>query len=229
MELPDTHQPRYRAKSFICPHCRVHAAMYWDDLWLIGGGGSMTETLYVQGQCNHCGKTTLWEALMQRGSYDEDSLKVAPGGICIYPRTVTAPPAHSDLPEACKADFEEARQIAVVSPRGAAALLRLVVQKLCKALGQPGKNINDDIKALVKAGLPVDAQQALDILRVTGNNAVHPGEMDVDGNPDLVSASFELINFIVDQQITQKKRVANLFAKLPAGAKDAIAKRDSTP
>lgn len=108
-------------------------------------------------------------------------------------------------------------------------MLRLVVQKLCIELGQPGKNINDDIKQLVKAGLPVDAQQALDVLRVTGNNAVHPGEMDIDGDPSLVAASFNLINFIVDQQIAQKKRVANLFAKLPAGAKDAIAKRDSTP
>ncbi|MDQ6212352.1 DUF4145 domain-containing protein [Achromobacter insolitus] len=145
----------------------------------------------------------------------------------IYPSAVAAPPPHPDMPECCLADFEEARQIAARSPRGAAALLRLVVQKLCKKLGQPGKNINNDIKALVQNGLPVDAQQALDVLRVTGNNAVHPGELDLVGDPTLVTASFELINVIVDQQISQKKRIASLFAALPEGAREAIAQRDS--
>lgn len=146
----------------------------------------------------------------------------------VVPPLVTAQNAHEDMPPSCRVDFEEARQIAQRSPRGAAALLRLVVQKLCKELGQPGENINSDIKALVRNGLPVDAQQALDVLRVTGNNAVHPGEMDIDGNPELVTASFELINFIVDQQITQKKRIAKLFAALPPSSQEAIARRDGS-
>lgn len=201
--------PRFELDAFQCPFCSAYAHMAWDRLRTI----NTWFDIFVA-TCRHCRRYSIWRKIRDGEGY------------LIEPKTVSAPPPHTDLPADCANDYEEAREIADRSPRGAAALLRLVVQKLCAKLGQPGENINNDIRALVKAGLPVDAQQALDVLRVTGNNAVHPGEMDVDGNRDLVAASFELINFIVDQQITQKKRVANLFARLPDGAKDAIAKRD---
>ncbi|MFY2839348.1 DUF4145 domain-containing protein [Achromobacter xylosoxidans] len=187
--------------------------MTWHDAW----SNHIGALPFQVSKCSKCQRLAIWR---------ETGID---SGKMLFPADISAPAPHEDMPSTCVEDYNEAREIAGNSPRGAAALLRLVVQKLCIELGQPGKNINDDIKQLVKAGLPVDAQQALDVLRVTGNNAVHPGEMDIDGDPSLVAASFNLINFIVDQQIAQKKRVANLFAKLPAGAKDAIAKRDSTP
>ncbi|WP_424033423.1 DUF4145 domain-containing protein [Methylocella sp.] len=49
------------------------------------------------------------------------------------------------------------------------------MQKLCVELGEKGKNIDDDIANLVKKGLSPELQQALDILRVIGNEAVHHG------------------------------------------------------
>lgn len=44
-------------------------------------------------------------------------------------------------------------------------------------VGQKGKRIDDDIANLVRQGLDVKVQKALDVVRVVGNNAVHPGEI----------------------------------------------------
>ena len=83
-----------------------------------------------------CGQFTLWMAKMM-----------------VYPISGNAPPPSLDLPKEIARDFNEARYIVRISPRGAAAPLRLAIQKLCKELGQPGKKIDDDIKALVAGGL----------------------------------------------------------------------------
>lgn len=127
----------------------------------------------------------------------------------------------------CMKDYLEAREIANSSPRGAAALLRLCIQKLAIHLGGDGNNINNDIGKLVQNGLPKRIQQALDVVRVIGNNAVHPGEMVIDDKPEIVHALFGLINLIVENQITQPKQVGELFSSLPEGAKSAVEKRDT--
>ncbi|QJP98583.1 hypothetical protein C6Y56_15935 [Pseudomonas fluorescens] len=93
-------------------------------------------------------------------------------------------------------------------------------------LGGEGKNINDDIKALVQKGLAPQVQQALDLVRVTGNQAVHPGEMSLEDSPEHVTIMFEMINLIVEELIARPKQIAERFGKLPAGALAAIAKRD---
>jgi hypothetical protein len=131
------------------------------------------------------------------------------------------------MPPDVKADYLEARNIVGMSPRGAAALLRLSVQKLCVHLGEAGKNINDDIASLVKKGLPIQIQQALDIVRVTGNNAVHPGELRLEDDPGTATALFGLVNLIVDNRIAEPARIKQLYESLPAGARDGVAKRDS--
>lgn len=82
-----------------------------------------------------------------------------------YPSTGEAPPANPDMSDDIRHDYNEANAILDVSPRGAAALIRLCIQKLCKELGLPGKNINDDIGTLVTHGLDKRIQQALDTVK----------------------------------------------------------------
>jgi hypothetical protein len=130
------------------------------------------------------------------------------------------------MPVDIRHDYEEARNVVQQSPRAAAALLRLCVQKLCKHLGEPGKNINDDIGSLVKKGLPVEIQQALDIVRVIGNNAVHPGEITPDDVAGVSSSLFELVNYIVEDRIARPKKLASMFTTLPGPALAGIAARD---
>jgi hypothetical protein len=131
------------------------------------------------------------------------------------------------MPTACKAEYEEAADIFARSPRGAAALLRLCVQKLVGELGEDTENLNAAIGKLVEKGLPVEVQMALDSVRVIGNNAVHPGEIRIEDEPETAAALFELINLIVEDRISRPARVAGVYAKLPPTVRDAIAVRDT--
>jgi hypothetical protein len=135
---------------------------------------------------------------------------------------------NSDLPETITADFEEAREIVQASPRGAASLLRLAIQKLCSHLGEKGKNIDDDIASLVRKGLNPLVQQSLDIVRVIGNEAVHPGTLDLSDDRDTAFRLFELVNAIADQMISHPKTVSDMYRKLPEMKRKAIESRDGT-
>ncbi|WP_181916768.1 DUF4145 domain-containing protein [Paraburkholderia sp. BL27I4N3] len=144
----------------------------------------------------------------------------------MWPADVTAPRAHPDLYPDLQADFEEARSISRASPRGAAALLRLVIEKLARELGAQGDTIDRMIGDLVSKGLPVQVQQALDTVRVIGNNAVHAGKMDQADVEATVNQLFGLVNIIVEQQVTQPKKIAELFGTLPERALKGIERRD---
>ncbi|WP_231420747.1 DUF4145 domain-containing protein [Sphingomonas sp. Leaf205] len=144
-----------------------------------------------------------------------------------WPAQTAAPPPSDDMPSEVKNDYIEAAEIASASPRGAAALLRLAIQRLCAELGGSGRNINDDIAKLVKEGLDSRVQKALDVVRVVGNNAVHPGELDLSDDRSTVDQMFTLINLIVEIMITQPGHVARMYDALPVGALEAIERRDS--
>ena len=87
-------------------------------------------------ECFNCGKIAVWV---------HQSL--------VFPLQREGASPNADLPIDIAKDFEEARAILNSSPRGAAALLRLCIQKLCAALGEKGKNIDDDIASMVAKGL----------------------------------------------------------------------------
>ncbi len=213
--MPAAAVPSFKSTAFNCPHCAAYSSQAWLQLHSFEVGFP-EPTYYWCAECAACGDASIWEM-------DKEDVK---NGRLIHPGGIAAARPHEDMPADVALDFDEAAAIAFVSPRGAAALLRLAVQKLMIALGMPGKNINDDIGQLVKEGLPAQIQQALDYCRVVGNNAVHPGEMDLQDSPELVGALFEMINMIVDYRISQPKRVQELFAKMPAGAIAAIDRRD---
>lgn len=144
----------------------------------------------------------------------------------LFPESRQGPPPNPDMSDSVRMDYEEASKILNLSPRGAAALLRLAIQKLCKELGEKGDNVNDDIASLVKKGLAPLIQKALDSVRVIGNDAVHPGTLDLKDDPDTAAKLFRLVNIIVEQMISNPKHVDELFDKIPANKKKGIEERD---
>jgi hypothetical protein len=205
--------PQRGIKAYTCPHCGVYARQYHFSVTGkdFSGSNSYTDNDWLASSvCEHCGAAALWFQNQM-----------------IYPNRGNAPLPNPDMPEDVKADYEEAASIASHSPKAAAALLRLAIQKLCIDLGGKGNNINQDIAELVKNGLPVKIQQSLDIVRVVGNNAVHPGQIDFD-DPEVAGNLFHLINVIVETMITTPKRIETLYAGLPENALAGIENRDGT-
>jgi hypothetical protein len=166
------------------------------------------ENLWLS-DCFSCGETCIW-------LYEN----------LIWPPQQGGPPPNPDLPEDVQQDYVEASQILNLSPRGSAALLRLCVQKLCAHLEAEGNDINANIADLVKEGLDQQIQKALDVVRVVGNNAVHPGEMDLKDDHETASSLFDLVNLIAEQMISRRKHVEMMYERLPERAKKAIAARD---
>lgn len=200
--------PKFDTKKFHCPYCQVYAMQQWHDVF---AQGRQLCNFVKLSQCAHCNGLCVWLSSTET---------------LLHPPLLSMPP-HPDMPEDCVALYHEAQTITNDSPRAAAALLRLLLQKFMAHCGESEKaSINDSIASLVKKGLAEEVQQALDFCRVVGNNAVHPGEISFDDNPDVATHLFEVVNFLVEEFIAKKKRLQTLYAKLPQSAQASIAKRD---
>jgi hypothetical protein len=208
--------PKFNQEAFNCPHCNAYAHQIWlFTIWgRLQGRPTTAETRflsdeYAASECERCKEVALWR--------NEEM---------IYPNTTTAPLPEEDMPDEIKEDFNEARQVFSISPRSSAALLRLVIQKLCKHLGYPGKDINSDIGKMVANGFDPLIQQAFDAVRVIGNEAVHPGQIDLRDDKDTTLQLFNLVNFIVEELITKPRRVQEIYNRLPQGKLQQIEERD---
>ncbi len=210
----------FKATAANCPLCDAYASFNWGNL-LFNDYNRSKETEYFSGLCSHCKDHTLWQRRWDN-NIDDYNYKM------VYPISGHVPLPNDDLPEDIKNDYLEASTIVDLSPRGAVALLRLGVQKLCKHLGEKGENINGDIKSLVTKGLTPMIKKALDVVRVTGNNAVHPGTIDLRDDKETALKMFSVINLITDAMITQPKMIDLIYdEKLTEGDKAAIERRDN--
>ncbi len=239
----------FKAKSLKCPYCGVTAQQDWFD---DDGGASIAlgiinhfymdyrssiadyeqrpihdflESVGTQfistfqgyipqkiavSTCFHCGEPSLW--------FDKQ---------LVFPKSRLTQTPNPDLSVDIITLYNEASSIVTDSPKGAAALLRLALQKLLIQLGKCGKNINQDIKELVSEGLSPKIQQALDLVRVVGNNAVHPGEINLDDNKEIALKLFQILNFIAEEMITKPRELEELFnSTIPEVTKEHIRKRD---
>lgn len=209
-------EPNWDENSFTCPHCNTISLMHfkrvnyqdldagfsdktngWGDSWV----GIAT--------CYNCKKKSIWI----------DSHYVYPD--------IIAEEANNDMPESVKQLYNEAGLIYNKSPRAACALLRLAIDRLCNELGETDRDINKNIGALVKKGLPQTVQQALDVVRVVGNKAVHPGQIAFDVDDKATATMLmRLLNIIVERMITEPKEIDSLYQGLPESVKESIKKRD---
>lgn len=213
-------EPQKLLKSFTCPICGTLASMEWDEILIMYDGNKKfyfdkaKETcgsgILRVSTCNACEGYHVW--------FRDDM---------ILPICSEIELPNENMPEDVKKIYIEARDVFDKSPKASCALLRLGIQKLCDNLVEGNENLNDKIGRLVRNGLSEKVQRALDIIRVIGNNAVHPGQISVEDNTEIAKALFKLMNIIVDQMITQVNEINDLYSILPSGVIEAIERRDS--
>lgn len=124
---------------FVCPHpeCRAFAQHQWGIVNSLsvalpnnsfGSRNADSDDTFVMARCTSCSRESLFV-----------------NSTLTWPIQSSAPAPSADFPSNLKTDFDEARMILPQSPRGAAALLRLVIQKLWDlytCLTQTGERAN---------------------------------------------------------------------------------------
>ncbi|MFH1377455.1 MAG: DUF4145 domain-containing protein [Planctomycetota bacterium] len=211
--------------AILCPYCKVYSNI---ELYNLRGINikqnrdprikpTVIQLQYFYAECHYCHKGSIWEECK-----DNNNIYM------IYPNISIAPLPHDDMPETIKNDYEEARRICNASPRASAALLRLCTQKICKDILKDDSQdkIFNDIGLLVERGLPSEYKDMLDILRVYGNESVHPGELREEDIKSNSSQLFIILNDIVDYMISKPKKRKELLDNIPEKTRKAIEQRD---
>lgn len=128
----------FNETAFDCPLCGAYAMQTWEVAY-----SQSLRTSHVRTSrevsfaiCAHCRGFSIW--------YQKRM---------IYPSTGNAPLPHELLPNEIKDDYNEARSIVSLSPRSAAAILRLCIEKLTHdVLTKDYGSLNNNIRELVKKG-----------------------------------------------------------------------------
>jgi hypothetical protein len=218
-----TKPPKFQGRAYVCPSCSAHAQMDWGELWVDGDDGGFRQTKYWRATCAACRDEQVW--------LNDSVPGVRTRHVMITPRKLGGTEPHAAMPAAAKALYDEARAVSQDSPRAAAGLLRVAVDTLLRDVVPDAgtKSLNELIPIAKRQGLPIAVEHGLDVLRVTGNGALHPGQIDLDEEDPAgtVSSLCLLINLTVEHLVAAPQMAAEMFAALPAGIRAAIEKRDS--
>lgn len=201
---------KFKSTAFDCPFCSAYSHMHWQMLVRFD---DTSNTDIYECKCTRCKKSSYWRQYKKNSTNEFPPIYL---GEMIYPDYDPSLTPEQDMPEDVLFEYNEASKIYSKSPRAAAALLRLGLQKLCIHLGGEGKNINTDLRTLASNSiLPPEVIQVADTIRITGNQAVHPGEMNPEDVDYIASKMFDLLNYIVRRAITEPKFFKELYGLTP--------------
>jgi len=241
--------PEFKSERFQCPHCQVASQQTWFDVESSSEAANkiLSHVFYdYRRQIKDYQQNAISAFISELELANErhmsefvpDGFSVATCSTCseislwvneeiVFPKQTVVAPPNEDMEQDIRDLYTEASTIVIDSPKGAIALLRLALQLLLKQLGKSGKNINSDIKELVSEGLSPKIQKALDLLRVVGNNAVHPGQIDLEDGRNIALKLFHVLNFIADEMISKPKELDLLYADVvPEETQKHINERD---
>lgn len=212
--------PAYLRRKFTCPHCGAFAQQEWARCSAVSSDSDIefSPGLAVA-TCMACQERSVWRLVPPSDGMPGYS------GVMIYPAARRGgPPRHPDMPEKVAEFYDEASEVVPISPRAAAALLRLALEALLKDSYSNEGSLSKMIGAAVRDGLPAEVQQSMDYVRFRGNSAAH--ELHTGDDKHVATVLFEITNVIVDRLIAQPKKISSLYASLPENFREHVDKRD---
>lgn len=219
--------PQENAPAFTCPHCGVMAAFTPTAVVQIATPLTAA-TRFCQNDA--CGRPVVWFGDIRPSAVEKTLGFVA--SRMVYPDGVGGPIPSADLPEKVASLMNEARAVMGSSPRAACALCRVALQQFLMEQGYAADRLDQQIKSLVEGDVPKRVQRALDIVRITGNAAAHPGEIIFD-DPEQSRATaielMDLLNFLASELISGERELERMYKRLPPAKREAIARRDGSP
>ncbi len=136
-----------------------------------------------------------------------------PDGALLWPKESSLPLANEDMPSDVKEFYDDARQTAVNSKRGALVLLRFCMEALLSLQGYSDGTLYNRIEQLyVSQRGGKRLRDALSAVRLVGNSAAHDNEIVWD-REDL-SPLFTLVNLIVDEFYTKDDSIADILSSV---------------
>ncbi len=166
-------------------------------------------------QCQACGKLSIWIA-----------------GRRVWPPGSGGQAANTDMPDDAKVMYREAQQVSGISPRAGAALARRALEVVLEnAEGwDKKKTLDKNIEAARQRGLPQEIIDAMDIVRVTGNEALHGGKIAFDdpeeNGSERTATLLWLINIVATELYSKPREVRELWDALPENKKEGIIARN---
>ncbi len=234
-------EPQLYLSPFRCPYCRVVAQQDWQQLYWQDDDSSFNDafiraTLLVDkhitfflftAQCSNCTKASVWRA---EGSSDGEGAAKYVNGRMLFPSkssTEQLPEGAGDVAVQC---YSEAKSIADKSPRAAAALLRVTIEAVCRqVLGERNGTLAELIEKIgEKHHLSETVLDAMTALRLIGNSAVHPGQIDLENRDSntTVNELFMLADYIYEQIIELPRKIQQISASIKKNRSNNINEKE---
>lgn len=214
--------PHPDLEAFTCAYCGVYAQQTSPKIHRVGSNNRLEDfkihpdktSKISSKQCNHCKSNHVF--LVTELPYETPPknfegwpppvIKKQPQNILmLYPKNSSAPPPQENMPEEVLALYKEAASIVSDSPSAACLLIRKALEVLLADLTNE-TNLNKMITIITEDVTKPWAKQLTPLLtsiRLIGNDAVHPREINRADNEQTALTLFSFLNICVDKLISQ--------------------------
>ena len=221
-------EPQLGAESFSCPHCNTVAHQDWYSLFLRPENAAEVRVLTPETvkalRQDDAQRDSIKEidqfverlkknALTYEYQKHPHPLKVKManlhisnchscngfslwvGGLLVFPTRI------DKTPELVEEDLEEAAAILNKFPRGATALMRVCIQKLVPLLKENGKELSDDISSLMRKGLEMEMQQAMEVLEFLRGDSAQLNSLESQADRETALRLLDSLKAVLERRM----------------------------